>query len=183
MRATFVPASPSKARTVLCVSRYAITGGYRYYSSEAKKPTRITLVGGGTIGASLAALHLEKAFRSRPVKLTIYDNKQDLEGYLRKSISLYLQNSFKSGDGDTSGLSKAADYFDRCLEDGTIEIGNSLASAVSSADIVEEQGPEVLDFKKKIWPDIERHAPSTHFTLYFHMLSCLILERILLLIT
>ncbi|KAJ4315640.1 hypothetical protein N0V94_005837 [Neodidymelliopsis sp. IMI 364377] len=136
-------------------------GGYRSYASSTTDATRITLIGGGTIGASLAALHLQKALKSKPVKLVIYDNKTGLKDYLRKSVPLYMQHSFKSKVQNTSALSKATEFFDDCMSDGTIEINNDLASAVASADIVEEQGPEVLEFKKDIWPTIEEYAPST----------------------
>jgi 3-hydroxyacyl-CoA dehydrogenase len=149
---------------VSCRSLHSIKaltyGGHRSYASSATDVTRITLIGGGTIGASLAALHLEKALDFKPVKLVIYDNKQGLKEYLRKSIPLYMQHTFKSKTQDTPALSKATDFFEACMRDGTIRIDDDLASAVSMADIVEEQGPEVLEFKKDIWPKIEQYAPS-----------------------
>jgi 3-hydroxyacyl-CoA dehydrogenase len=153
--------TPRVAGMAVHMPKYALRGVGRYYSSATSGATRITLIGGGTIGASLAALHLEKALNSKPVQLTIYDNKSDLKGYLRKSIPLYMQHQFKSGLKGAPGLPKATEFFDRCIEDGTIKIDNDLASAVSGADIVEEQGPEVLDFKRDIWPKIEQHTPST----------------------
>ena len=43
--------------------------------------------------------------------------------------------------------------------DHTIIIDDDLASAVSKADIVQEQGPENESFKTNLWPRVEQHCP------------------------
>lgn len=39
----------------------------------------ITLIGAGTIGLSLAALHIELSSESRPLRLVIHDTRSDLK--------------------------------------------------------------------------------------------------------
>ena len=41
-----------------------------------------------------------------------------------------------------------------------LEITSSLAEAIQHADIVQEQGPEKVDFKQRIWAEIETLAPA-----------------------
>lgn len=41
-----------------------------------------------------------------------------------------------------------------------LQIAENLQDAVKNSDIVQEQGPENAPFKQKIWPEIERYAPS-----------------------
>ena len=101
------------------------------------EPTKIAIVGAGTIGLSFVKLHL--AYSLKPVAITIFDTRPDIEEYVSSS----LQNAYHK---DSSS---------------TVEVTKSLAEAVSDASIVEEQGPENLTFKAKIWPEIEELAPAT----------------------
>jgi len=101
------------------------------------EPTKIAIVGAGTIGLSFVKLHF--AHSPKPVTITIFDIRPDLEEYVSSS----LQNAYRKDPSSTVKCTK------------------SLAEAVSDASIVEEQGPENLAFKAKIWPEIEKLAPAT----------------------
>ena len=101
------------------------------------EPTKIAIVGAGTIGLSFVKLHF--AHSPKPVTITIFDIRPDLEEYVSSS----LQNAYRKDPSSTVKCTK------------------SLAEAVSDASIVEEQGPENLAFKAKIWPEIEELAPAT----------------------
>ncbi|OQN96947.1 hypothetical protein B0A48_16921 [Cryoendolithus antarcticus] len=103
----------------------------------ADKPTSIAIVGAGTIGLSFAALHLAK---SPECLVSIFDTRSDLRNYVHASLPGYLT------DVDVA----------QCL--ARLKITTSLEDAVKDADVVQEQGPENLDFKQKIWPKIEAAA-------------------------
>lgn len=100
------------------------------------EPTRIAIVGAGTIGLSFVKLHL--AYSPKPVSITVFDTRPDLEDYASSSL-------------------QGIEYKDPSY---TVKTVKSLADAVSDADIVQEQGPENLAFKANIWPQIEEHAPA-----------------------
>ncbi|OQO01160.1 hypothetical protein B0A48_13403 [Cryoendolithus antarcticus] len=101
------------------------------------KPTSIAIVGAGTIGLSFAALHLAK---NPDCHVIIFDTRPDLQDYVNTSLPGYLT------DVDVA----------QCLT--RLTITTSLEEAVKNADVVQEQGPENLDFKQKIWPEIEEAA-------------------------
>lgn len=105
----------------------------------AAKPTKIAVIGSGTIGLSFAALHLS---RNTSCTVVIFDSRPDLQEYVSNNISGYLV--------DTDQIS--------CIE--RISFAKTIEEAVEKADIVQEQGPETADFKIGIWPEIEKHAPK-----------------------
>ncbi|KAK4994145.1 hypothetical protein LTR60_008034, partial [Cryomyces antarcticus] len=84
---------------------------------------RITLVGAGTIGLSFAALHLQHL--SDPSHLTIYDTRPDLSDHVLSTLPRYLPPSH-------AALAQR------------VRLASDLSSAVSSASIIQEQGPENL---------------------------------------
>jgi len=98
---------------------------------------KIAVVGAGTIGLSFVKLHLTCA--SEPVHVIICDTRPDLEEYVSSSLTGTECRNPES----------------------TFKTTQTLSEAVSGADIVQEQGPENLGFKAKIWPQIEQHAPAT----------------------
>ncbi|KAJ9621652.1 hypothetical protein H2203_007141 [Taxawa tesnikishii (nom. ined.)] len=107
----------------------------------AHRHANVTLVGAGTIGLSFAALHLTA---NPDAQLTIYDTRPDLDQYVESNLPGYV-----SGAGVD---------FEHCKS--RLHLANSLESAVSSADIIQEQGPENLDFKSGLWPQVEKYAPA-----------------------
>jgi 3-hydroxyacyl-CoA dehydrogenase len=101
------------------------------------EPRKIAIVGAGTIGLSFVKLHLK--YSPDPVAITICDTRPDLEEHVSSSLQSRDQEHPSS----------------------TVKTTKLLAEAVSDANIVQEQGPENLAFKAKIWPQIEEHAPAT----------------------
>ena len=108
-------------------------------------PTRITLIGAGTIGLSFAALYRLLSTESRPIEVTIYDTRHDIEDYVRSTLPKYCLQQ--------------ADRVSTWFSDGTLKISHDLASAVAVAHIVQEQGPENIAFKASVWPQIEDRCP------------------------
>lgn len=100
---------------------------------------KITLVGTGTIGLSFAAFHLANP---TPCQLTIYDTRPNLHGYVQEHLP-----KFFAGQETPSDIVK-------------IRIATSLPAAVADAHIIQESGPEDLEVKKKLWKEVEQHAPK-----------------------
>jgi 3-hydroxyacyl-CoA dehydrogenase len=102
---------------------------------------RITLIGTGTIGLAFGALHLRHL--QSPSQLTIYDPRPDLNSYIQSAFPLFLDNP--------SAASAIV---------SEINIASSLQEAVKGASIIQESGPENLDFKKDLWRQVEQYAPK-----------------------
>ncbi|KAK3110852.1 hypothetical protein LTR53_014436 [Teratosphaeriaceae sp. CCFEE 6253] len=100
---------------------------------------KVVLVGAGTIGLSFAALHLTK---NPDCTVTIFDTRPDLQAYIQQHLPGYLDD----GDHDA--------YMSR------LSVANELKTALESAHIVQEQGPENLAFKVSLWPQVEQLAPD-----------------------
>ncbi|PGH09786.1 hypothetical protein GX51_00473 [Blastomyces parvus] len=109
------------------------------------KPTRVALIGSGTIGLSFAALHLTQ---SADVEVAIYDTRPDLKEYIEETLPGYLAT-----------LSATITLPD-LLSSRRLTLSPDLPTAVSTADIVQEQGPETPAFKQSLWPQVETHAPA-----------------------
>ena len=123
-------------------------------------PLNITLIGVGTIGLSFAALHLDHAFRpgSNPLHLTIYDTRPDIESYVTQTLPTYISFSFRKLPGHSpTSYSVHINHND---SPHTVTFNGDLKTAVSSASIIQEQGPESPSFKTAIWPEIESHCPA-----------------------
>jgi len=105
----------------------------------SEKSTKVAIIGSGTIGLSFAALHLVK---NDAAHVTIFDTRPDLAEYVKRHLPGYI-------DVQDSGQ-----YMKR------LTIARTQAEAVENANVVQEQGPEKLDFKISIWREIEEHAPK-----------------------
>ena len=103
------------------------------------KSVSIAIIGAGTIGLSFAALHLTK---NSTCSVTIFDNRPDLQQYVTKYLSGYLI------DVDQESCTKR------------LRLASDLIEAVTDADIVQEQGPENLEFKASLWRKVEDAAPK-----------------------
>ena len=127
------------------------------------EPLRITLIGAGTIGLSWAALHLKYTSVARPLELTIHDTRPDLEDYIRRTLPSYMQDSSQTRSESLSAksTSRGIELVHQFFTNGTLKPSTNLPTAVSSADIVQEQGPEKPDFKTTLWPQVEEHCPSS----------------------
>ncbi|PSS16495.1 hypothetical protein M430DRAFT_42513 [Amorphotheca resinae ATCC 22711] len=106
---------------------------------------RITLIGAGTIGLSFAALHLGTL---EEAELVIYDTRPDIERYIHETLPGYF-------GGSSSGKDTVSSF----ISSGRLRIISQLDDAVRNSHIVQEQGPENVPFKQKLWPEIEKHAP------------------------
>lgn len=124
-------------------------------------PLRITVIGAGTIGLSFVALHFEHAnsLEAPRLELTIHDSRPDIEEYILKTLPAYT-------DADITKKTYVVGGYDVTLEDvrgrlrsNTLIIDNDLESAVSKANIIQEQGPENAAFKTALWPRVEQHCP------------------------
>jgi 3-hydroxyacyl-CoA dehydrogenase len=127
---------------------------------------RITLIGAGTIGLSWAALHLQHASATHPLELTIHDTRPDLEHYVYDTLPPYLQDTSPAETrplpGEVSKTSSCGrEPINRLVKDGTLKLEPNLSTAVTHANIIQEQGPENLDFKTSLWPQIEPYCPRT----------------------
>lgn len=102
---------------------------------------KVTVVGGGVIGASWAAL-----FVANGLRVTVNDPDPDVA----KKVLSYCEEAKPS-------LS-ALGYADFNINDISFE--SDLTKALEDADYVQENGPERLDFKSDLWKRIESEAPE-----------------------
>ncbi|MGW2599934.1 3-hydroxyacyl-CoA dehydrogenase NAD-binding domain-containing protein [Streptomyces klenkii] len=100
----------------------------------------VTVVGAGTIGLAWAAL-----FASYGIEVTITDPREDLDEALDDALPMLAAGLPGS---DTAALR------------GRIRTTHDLADAVAGARLVQENGPENLEFKQRLFADIARHAPA-----------------------
>ncbi|GAA2716448.1 MULTISPECIES: 3-hydroxyacyl-CoA dehydrogenase NAD-binding domain-containing protein [Streptomyces] len=98
------------------------------------------VVGAGTIGLAWAAL-----FAAYGIEVTVTDPREDLDGAVDEALPMLA-----------AGLpgSDAAELR------GRIRTTHDLAEAVAGARLVQENGPENLEFKQRLFADIARHAPA-----------------------
>src|SRR5260221_2804187 len=102
---------------------------------------RIAIVGTGVIGASWAAQYLARGF-----DVIATDPAPTAEANLRK----YVDEAWK--DLTTIGLSERASR-------ERLTFTPDMKEALSSADLVQENGPERPDFKMKLFADMDDAAP------------------------
>ncbi|MFJ5533909.1 3-hydroxyacyl-CoA dehydrogenase family protein [Streptomyces sp. NPDC093261] len=103
---------------------------------------RAAIIGGGVIGVSWAGL-----FLARGIDVVINDPRDDIEDLVRaglKEITPTLAELGLDTEDLAAGLSFEAD----------------LATAVGRVDVVQENGPERLDLKQRIWQTVEQNAPA-----------------------
>jgi ketoreductase RED1 len=106
---------------------------------------RVTVVGAGVIGVSWTAL-----FLARGLRVTVSDPFPDVETRVRSALREIAPTLAQLGlptealEGPSSALTFEADT----------------ATAVRSADVVQENGPERLDVKQQLWRTVEDAAPA-----------------------
>lgn len=104
--------------------------------------TRAAIIGGGVIGASWAAL-----FLANGISVTVNDPDPDIVDKVKAVI-----------EGAAPALAALGYCVDHLTANLTFEA--DLASAVKAADLVQECGPERVDFKRALWQRIEHAAPE-----------------------
>ncbi|MEU3415610.1 3-hydroxyacyl-CoA dehydrogenase NAD-binding domain-containing protein [Streptomyces sp. NPDC006658] len=102
----------------------------------------VTVVGGGVIGASWAAL-----FLARGLAVTVSDPQPGVDETVRGHIA-QAAPALSALGLDTSDLTARLAFVP------------DLADAVRAADLVQENGPERLEVKHAMWRTIEEHAPA-----------------------
>ncbi|KAJ5161659.1 Dehydrogenase multihelical [Penicillium capsulatum] len=113
-------------------------------------PHHIALLGAGTIGLSMAALHL----RRPDTKVTIYDPAPNFEAQLRAQLPAYLDASIP----ETTTHPK--NPIDALFTSARLSLAVSIADAVRSATIIQEQSPENQPSKQAVWQEVARVADA-----------------------
>ncbi|MFD3583928.1 3-hydroxyacyl-CoA dehydrogenase NAD-binding domain-containing protein [Streptomyces sp. NPDC058683] len=103
---------------------------------------KVTVVGGGVIGASWAAL-----FLARGLSVTVSDPQPGVDEAVRTYVG-QATPALQALGLDTSALT------------ARLSFEPDLAAAVREADLVQENGPERLEVKHEIWHTIESSAPA-----------------------
>lgn len=99
----------------------------------------VAVVGAGTIGLSWAAL-----LAAHRLEVRITDPRPDLEQAVRDAVPMLATSLSRSPEELLA----------------RIHVVRSLADAVRDADLVQENGPERLDFKRELFAEIAQHAPG-----------------------
>ena len=112
-------------------------------SEVLQRRERVAVIGAGTIGASWAAL-----FLAHGLEVRVADPADDVEetvGAMLDEVAPIL---------DALGL-PTDDLAARLVFVDGVE------AAVDGADLVQENGPEDVEFKRSLWVDVERWAPES----------------------
>jgi 3-hydroxyacyl-CoA dehydrogenase len=110
--------------------------------TEIKPIRRIAVIGSGVIGASWSALFLAKGF-----KVIANDIAPSAEGSLRN----FVQAAWPALK--RLGLSPGASQ-------SNLEFTTSLPEAVSGADLIQENGPERIELKQKLYARLDALVPA-----------------------
>ena len=133
------PQSATCTLRVIGPAFLGINSQHRRYASSGEKKQTVAIIGSGTIGLSFAALHLVK---NPTCTVTVFDTRPDLYDYITEKLPGYILSACSES------------YQDR------LTLAPTLKKAVEYADIIQEQGPEKVDFKKTLWSEVEKHARS-----------------------
>src|ERR1700724_446672 len=110
--------------------------------SSNKPIRRVAITGTGVIGASWAALFLSKG-----LEVVATDVAPNAEASLKK----FIEEAWPALS--RLGLSPGASQ-------PNLEFTSDLPTAVERADFVQENGPERIDFKKKLYGQLDELLPS-----------------------
>jgi 3-hydroxyacyl-CoA dehydrogenase len=110
--------------------------------SNSKPIRRIAIIGTGVIGASWTALFLAKG-----LQVVATDVAPNAEAALRK----FVETAWPALErlGLSSGASQS-----------NLKFTAALPEAVAGADLVQENGPERIDFKRKLYGQLDELLPS-----------------------
>lgn len=110
-------------------------------------PHRIALLGLGTIGLSMLAMHLRRPDTS----ITVYDPRPDYESQIRSTLPSLL---------DSPG---STNLIDDLIRTSRLKLSTTVAEAIQNATIIQEQSPEVTSSKQALWKEVAGLAdPDTH---------------------
>lgn len=112
-------------------------------SSEIlERYSKVAVIGAGVIGASWTAV-----FLAHGLSVVVNDPRDDVEAVVKDYI------------GKASPTLEALDLPTQNLA-AKLRFEADLARAVSGADLVQENGPERVEFKQDLWARIEPHVPA-----------------------
>ncbi|CAI7568352.1 unnamed protein product [Penicillium crustosum] len=110
-------------------------------------PHRIALLGLGTIGLSMLAMHLRRPDTS----ITVYDPRPDYESQIRSTLPSLLDSP-----GSTT-------LIDDLIRTSRLKLSTTVVEAIQDATIIQEQSPEVTSSKQALWKEVASLAgPDTH---------------------
>ncbi|KAJ5188268.1 Dehydrogenase multihelical [Penicillium cf. griseofulvum] len=110
-------------------------------------PHRIALLGLGTIGLSMLAMHLRRPDTS----ITVYDPRPDYESQIRSTLPSLLDSVVSTA------------RIDDLIRTSRLKLATSLPEAIQNATIIQEQSPEVTSSKQALWKEVAGLAdPNTH---------------------
>lgn len=113
----------------------------------AAESHQIALLGLGTIGLSMLALHL----RRPDTRIAVYDPRPDYELQIRTVLPTLLDSSTKDN------------IIDELIATSRLQLTTSIAEAVKTATIIQEQSPETTTSKQALWKEISHiTGPETH---------------------
>lgn len=113
----------------------------------------IAILGAGTIGLSMVALHL----RRPDTRVTIYDPRPDFSSQLRSQLPPFLDSNLTiptTQDGATN------DPVNHLIATSRLTIAATLREAVTNATIIQEQSPERTDSKQALWNEVTQYVDS-----------------------
>jgi ketoreductase RED1 len=111
-------------------------------STVLSRYPNVTVIGAGVIGSSWTAL-----FLAHGLQVVVNDPRPDIDTLVKGDLARFAPTL------RTLGL--AADDLARNLR-----FEPDLERAVAQADVVQENGPERIEFKQDLWARIERAAPK-----------------------
>ncbi|PWY89373.1 3-hydroxyacyl-CoA dehyrogenase [Aspergillus sclerotioniger CBS 115572] len=124
---------------------------------SASRPQRIALIGLGTIGISMAALHLSRDSNI----VDVFDTRPDFEDYIFKMLPNYMGQIPSLSSKQNPDARPSTSLVTSLVSSGRLRIHSTLESACASATIIQEQGPENVDWKQSIWAQVEAVAPPS----------------------
>src|ERR1700729_469879 len=109
--------------------------------SNLKPIRRVTIIGTGVIGASWAALYLAKG-----LEVVATDIAPNAEAALKRFVDAAWPALKRLGLAPGASLSK-------------LSFTPKIEAAMAGADLVQENGPERLDFKQKLYGQLDALLP------------------------
>jgi len=118
-----------------------MNNGYNQ-SRDSSSVRNVTVIGAGMIGSSWTALFLAHGF-----SVVVHDVADDAEVRVRRAIEA-LKPSLAALGLPVGNLLR------------NLRFEPDLAAAVANADLVQENLPDRIAFKRKLWPKVELYAPQ-----------------------
>lgn len=110
-------------------------------STQTTKNTAV--IGAGVIGLSWAAMFAAAGYQVR-----VYDPRPDLADILHTSVALYISQipAVQNAGADVNALAQ------------NVSVAQSVEEAVCDAMLIQEAGPEKIEFKQALFAQIEQFA-------------------------